>query len=160
MRKISYFNNILAKTNKEIGLPEILSIIGNGKLKSLTDQIKNEPDKEKRNDLKKKLPAVTISGTFSNSHSIKDFKEHSGLISIDIDDIQEPHYLKEKISLDKYTYVAFISPSGKGLKVIVKIEPNKENHLKNFYALQEYYETEYNISIDETSMINNKHTRT
>jgi hypothetical protein len=149
MPTISYFNSVKDKTNIEKELSEVLSIIKNGKLKALTQSIKQEPDKEKRSALKIKLPAVTISGTFNNSHKADDFKEHSGLMGIDIDDIPEPAKLKEKISNDKYTYACFISPSGNGLKVIVKIKPDRETHLQHFISLQAYYKNHYDIQIDE-----------
>jgi superfamily II DNA helicase RecQ len=49
---------------------------------------------------------------------------------------------------DVYTFVAFRSPSGNGIKLIVKINPSIDTHLEQFLALQKYYQEEYHIEID------------
>ncbi|MFA5299891.1 MAG: BT4734/BF3469 family protein, partial [Lutibacter sp.] len=51
-----------------------------------------------------------------------------------------------QICEDKYTFAAFISPSGDGLKVLVKIPPEIENHEKYYFGLIKKYP-----SLDTTS---------
>ena len=65
-------------------IDEILERIKNGTSKELVKSIRDERDKPKRNELKKLLPAVCFSGTFTkrNDNSIT---EHSGLICLDFD---------------------------------------------------------------------------
>ena len=50
---------------------------------------------------------------------------------------------KEYIIKDKYTYSCFISPSGDGIKVLVKIPAEPENHLKYWEALKDYYNNDH-----------------
>ena len=65
-------------------LNSILARIQDGKSKELVKEIRKEKDKDKRNQLKQKLPAICFSGTFTkrNDNSIN---EHSGLICLDFD---------------------------------------------------------------------------
>lgn len=74
-----------------------------------------------------KLPTVAIHGVFKNFREKKDFIESSGLIILDIDDI-DPNDNLEEIKSDigenyESVLATFISPSGNGLKVIYYIDP-------------------------------------
>jgi len=151
MSQISYFNRVTASSDKEINISDAYKLIGNGKLRDITQRVKSETDKKKRNKLKvSKLPAVTVSGTFANgSQKISDFVKHSGLMQIDIDEIDNPEAIKEQLKKDNYTNCCFISPSGNGVKVIVKIKADIHTHLQTFKSLQKYYFEKYNIEIDE-----------
>jgi hypothetical protein len=55
---------------------------------------------------------------------------------------------KLKLSKDKYVYSVFVSPSGKGLKIIVKIPADIDNHVNYFISLEEYFDSPY---FDKTS---------
>ena len=48
---------------------------------------------------------------------------------------------KERLSKNKYVYCVFISPSGKGLKAIVKIPAQVENHRSYFNSLKTYFKS-------------------
>ena len=50
---------------------------------------------------------------------------------------------KDEIAKDKYVYSVFISPSGNGLKVLIKIPADAENHTKYFNSLEKYFNSEY-----------------
>ncbi len=60
----------------------IVERIRNGKDRTLTDMLRMQPDPEKRKEIKKKLPAICFSGTFSKREDAGLIK-HSGLIAID-----------------------------------------------------------------------------
>ena len=107
----------------------ILKRIQEGSSKDLVKKIRAEKNKENRNILKQKLPAICFSGTF-NKRNDNALKEHSGLICLDFDGYPSNKVMlmeKEKLSKDKYVYCVFISPSGKGLKALVKIPADAEN---------------------------------
>ena len=57
----------------------ILKRIQEGSSKDLVKKIRAEKNKENRNILKQKLPAICFSGTF-NKRNDSALKEHSGLI--------------------------------------------------------------------------------
>jgi hypothetical protein len=55
---------------------------------------------------------------------------------------------KENLSKNKYVFSVFISPSGNGLKVLVKIPADAENHTMYFNSLEKYFNSAY---FDKTS---------
>ena len=70
---------------------EVLDRIKDGKSKELIESIRilSEEDKEQRNELKKRLPAICFSGKFTK-RADNAIQEHSGLICLDFDDFKCP----------------------------------------------------------------------
>jgi hypothetical protein len=93
-----------------------------------------------------KIPAVTISGTFQNNVSNANLQQHSGLICIDFDAVEDVAQLKRELEKDPYTFAALLSVSGNGLAALVRIEP--EQHLAAFEGLKAYYFKNYGQLID------------
>ena len=123
---------------------------GAGATKGLVQKIRLEKRKPERNELKKQLPAICFSGTF-NKRSDASILNHSGLICLDFDGYEKQKELlqdKETISKNKYTFSVFISPSGNGLKVLVKIPADTENHTNYFNSLEKHFNSPY---FDKTS---------
>jgi len=125
-----------------VNIDKILDRIKEGKSKDLVKSIRKETDKTKRNELKKNLPAICFSGTFTNRKDTS-IIEHSGFICLDFDGYEKRKNMmsaKQKISKDKYTYSVFVSPSGNGLKVLVKIPKDVENHINYFLSNSSLWE--------------------
>ena len=119
----------------------ILSRIKEGKSKELIEKIRKEKDKELRNKIKQQLPAICFSGEFSDRKD-KSILKHSGIICLDFDGFKTKKELlnkKQEIKNDVHTHSVFISPSGNGLKVLVKVPSDIDNHVKYFMSLQDYY---------------------
>lgn len=128
----------------------ILERIREGATKELVKRIRIEKDKGERNELKKQLPAICFSGVF-NKRNDTSLTQHSGLICLDFDNypnVKEMRQDKEKLSRSKYVYSVFISPSGNGLKVLVKIPPDADNHINYFNSLAKHFDSQY---FDKTS---------
>lgn len=125
--------------HKDVSLS--ISRIRDGACKDTVEAIRSENDKTKRNELKKKLPAICYSGRFSK-RSDDAIIEHSGLICIDFDGFIDEWALldaRARLTADKYSYCVFTSPSGDGLKVLVKIPKDPANHKNYFLSLEKYY---------------------
>jgi len=123
---------------------------GAGATKDLVKRIRLEKNKPERQELKKQLPAICFSGTF-NKRTDASLLEHSGLICLDFDGYTKQKELlqdKENLSKNKYAFSVFISPSGNGLKVLVKIPADAENHTMYFNSLEKYFNSAY---FDKTS---------
>ena len=123
----------------------ILQRIKEGKNQDLVKKIRAEKDKTKRNELKKNLPAICFSGKF-NKRSDSSIVEHSGLICLDFDGYEKKKNLledKENFQNNKFVYSVFVSPSGNGLKVLVKIPPKPQNHTKYFNSLKKEFNSSY-----------------
>jgi succinate dehydrogenase flavin-adding protein (antitoxin of CptAB toxin-antitoxin module) len=129
---------------------KILDRIKDGATKELVKKIRLEKDKGDRNELKKQLPAICFSGTF-NKRADSGLIEHSGLICLDFDGYTKQKELlqdKENLSKNKYVFSVFISPSGNGLKVLVKIPADPDNHTNYFNSLEKYFNSPF---FDKTS---------
>ena len=129
---------------------KILERVKDGSSKELVKKIRSEKGKPERNEIKKQLPAVCFSGTF-NKRSDSSLIEHSGLICLDFDGYEKTKELlhdKENLSKNKYVFAVFISPSGNGLKVLVKIPEDPDNHVNYFNSLEKYFNSPY---FDKTS---------
>ena len=81
--------------------------------------------------MKSKLPVAMFSGVFKGRRD-DDLMEHSGLIVLDFDHIRVDEY-KPLIGTDEYVRACWTSPSGDGLKVLVKVT-NPERHRDHFRA--------------------------
>ena len=144
--RVTLFKNIKeteAPFYREVDV--VLQRIKEGASKHLVKTIRVTKDKAERNELKKKLPAICFSGIF-NKRLDSAISEHSGIICLDFDGYEKKKILlehKEKLTKDNYVYSVFISPSGNGLKALVKIPAIADNHVNYFNSLQKYFDSTY-----------------
>ena len=103
-----------------ISIDTILSRLKESKSKDIVLQIRKSANKEERTILKKKLPCILFGGKF-NRRSIDGLIEHSGLMVIDLDNIEDIVATKEYLTSIPYVLLSFVSPSGTGLKFVIKI---------------------------------------
>lgn len=136
----------------EINYRQFKSDIITGKYADLVYQIRQEADKKKRQNLKKKLPAITPSGHFKYKDSQKEnLISHSGYISIDIDNLDpdEIPETKQKLADDPYVDFVSLSVSGNGLFAFVRVLPSAEKHKAIAANLIDYYRDTYDIYLDK-----------
>lgn len=153
--KVSFFENVTARNNVSVFLSEVLSMIQNGHCQGT---IENVRDAKKQGFLKllderkKKLPAFTPSGIFKNGHSKKDLLKYSPVIVLDIDKVGEEKAedVKQQAAKINKTYSAFISPSGEGLKILVKSNSTVYSHEQAFNQVAGYYEKKLGVEIDKS----------
>ena len=143
----SLFKNLYVKTPEgSIDVNQLIEFVKYPYLESKIDHLRSLDQVEYKNQ-KKSLPAVTLSGVFSgrkNSCLI----EHSGLMQIDFDAVENYNEHRKALIEDPYTYVLFQSPSGKGIKMLVKVYPSVDTHKAQFFALEKYYLEEYRLKMD------------
>ena len=130
-RKISSFlttrnTKVINDANNTVGW--FLTMIKEGVYKNDIQKIR-DGDAE----VKKKLPTIAFHGVFEAFREKKDFIEASGLIILDIDDIEDDlEDVKEDIMDSSNNILAvMISPSGNGIKVLYYVNPdiiNAENY--------------------------------
>lgn len=92
---------------------------------------------------------VTFSGTFSTRKDTNLIK-HSGLITIDLDDLENPQAIKKLLLEDEFleTALLFFSPSGNGIKWIVEIDLTEHSHFKCFKAISNYLMYQHQLKVD------------
>lgn len=101
---------------------------------------------------KKSLPAFTPSAKFVGGRKLEYLAEYSNCIILDIDKLSTEALQKTKqiANQSEFTFACFISPSGNGLKILVKIDTPKSEHKETFLLIQEYYEKLLNLEIDKS----------
>ncbi|MDX9798987.1 MAG: BT4734/BF3469 family protein [Bacteroidales bacterium] len=157
MGRITIFKNIHSTSNPfHRDIMMVLERIKDGSSKDKIEQIRKCKTKEERNRLKKELPSICFSGIFKVRK--KDAcLEHSGFICLDFDSFETKNdrlLKKEHLENDPYTFSVFTSPSGDGLKVVVKIPPSIEHHEAYFESLKDYYNCpHFDISTKDISRV-------
>lgn len=104
---------VFTRPNEQTTLEKILIDIKAGKWK--TSVIKCYDDITKKDW----LPVFTPTGTF-NHRSIRGLEEYNGIICLDIDNVEDPKTLKHATSKIPWIHASFTTPSGKGVKVLVR----------------------------------------
>lgn len=142
MSKISLFTPAFSKApSSEIEIGEFITNVQFGKWRTEVDAVRNEPDPDKRKQLKQSVAGVTISGTFTERKE-SNLVAHSSFLCVDIDGYTN----REHLLSDPYTYALFSSISNSGLAILVKIDQTK--HKESFRWIQEHYFKSYGIPID------------
>ena len=143
--KVTIFKDVKStKAPHHIQLATALSRIQRGKSKDLIHEIR-EGNKEK----KLELPVVCFSGEFS-SRADEALFEHSGYIVLDFDHV-DVEATKTALATDDYIYACWVSPSGDGIKALVRIT-NPERHRDHFRALTAYLSRQHGLEVDETGI--------
>lgn len=124
-----------AKHHKAVSL---LQLIGSDfGLEKRILQLRAEVDPAKRKELKDALPIVVWAGKFSKRGNAN-LTAHAGLLVLDFDKLEPDTLaaLRAKVVADPHTFGAFTSPSGNGLKAVVRIEPRPTSNEEHAHAWQ------------------------
>jgi hypothetical protein len=138
---------------KEIN--EVLNSFKDGHNKSQIEKIRSTKEKTERNDFKAKLKSICFSGEFSR-RAAKNIIKHSGFACLDFDDLpsfEDAVCLRDSLQDNEYIYSAFISPSGNGVKAIVKIPNEIENHKKYYEAICETFDSFLDTKTKDVSRV-------
>jgi putative DNA primase/helicase len=150
-QEISLFQGIDPKPIEQTTWAALIEQIRSDKhpQRLLIESIRKEPDRDKRNKLKKKLRAFTASGVFSYRKN-SNVTTASGFIIADLDHIPDVTTLMKILKDDPYTWFCFVSPSGDGIKVGIRAKgiKNDADHKTLFAAVEHYFFEVYGIKID------------
>jgi hypothetical protein len=133
---ISRYNGILPEPIGRTTWQKAIDEIRSDQHKPMIDKLRAESNENKREDLKKKLPSVTFSGTFPYRNKCH-IQDSTGFITADIDHIgEQTDEIKAKLSRDPYVWFCFTSPSLNGLKIGLRAHGIKPiMTIKNFMRL-------------------------
>jgi len=135
---ITAFKNIWSKEPHYISVELALNRIKNGNSKKLVEEIRNTLDKEKAAELKKNLPCICFSGKFGSDRKDEQIITHSKYLVLDFDNVYELRDKQTEIISNPFVYACWVSPSGNGLKALIKIADGKK-HREHFEALEEIF---------------------
>lgn len=147
--QISIFKDLYKSKQVPYNVPLYKSLerIKHGKSKETVFYAREAlPNKEEYNKRKSKLPCIVFAGVFKERNT-KSLVKHSGLMIIDFDKFKEKKELTNtlvELKNNKHIVTAFISPSGNGIKALVKIPPcNAIEHTRYFKAFDKEFQYEY-----------------
>ncbi len=151
MTKVSIFKNFnVIAGNKDI--ETIAELIRSGQFKSQIEDLQkihisgNHKEYSKK---KKSLLAFTPSALYQGGRKAEFLQEYSRIIILDIDKLGDKlDEIKHKAISCKYTYCCFVSPSGQGIKILVRTNSSTSKHKEAFLKIQSYYEKLLNVKID------------
>ena len=125
---------------KGVEVVRVLDDIQSGKYKREISKIRFQETKKERDALKIKLCGYTFAGTFTTRNKVS-LKKSSGLACLDFDHVKDLNKTSQEINNDEYTFSSFVSPSGDGLKVLVKIPPvgDDKTYKEYYYSIMEHY---------------------
>jgi len=131
--KVSIYKDFNDLQGHQVSILGALERIRTGKSKALVEKAREAKTKKEADELKKKLPAVCFSGTFSKRKD-SELLEHSGYIVLDFDNVADMAQKRNELCSVGYITAVWVSPSGKGLKALVQIEW-KTKHKEHFDSL-------------------------
>ncbi len=162
----SYFLPPITNTRPALSvtLEEVYEMIISEKWAQTTRSLRSFRKGEQADFKRRQLPFVTFSGIFSARHS-EHIVRHSGLMCFDFDHVGDEiavRKLQQLLVADPTLNVqlAFRSPSGDGLKVVVECFSLTDNanklirwHNAQYAHIASYIEQRYNVKVDKTNDI-------
>lgn len=145
--QVTIYKNIFKKRKEDAWIVPIATALKRIKEGSSEETIKKVRQGNK--EQKKSLPVVLFSGEFGDRKD-EGIQRHSSFIVLDFDHI-DVEKSKPILSTDPYVYACWVSPSGDGLKAIVRIT-NPERHRDHFRALVSYFDKQYQLEVDSTGI--------
>ena len=138
-----------------LNFENIFLAIKEGEFKSEITEIRNylkENNKNKSDELKNNLLSFTVSAIFDEKRRKERVIKYYGVMVLDIDDLkdeEEVERIKKEVEKIEYTKMAFVSPSGLGLKIIVETNnTDVERHTEVYKELVNYYGNQLNVKFD------------
>ena len=158
--EVSLFSSVFSKAAKRYSLDNVLKSFASRRYAKTIREARGYlrcGDIEMYKACKSMLPVVAFSGVFENGHSKADLIHYNHIVIIDIDHLSEEALpmVAQQLQQDEYVFAYWKSPSGQGLKGLVRISDNNEmpideHHRQAFRQLTDRFKTHYSIDIDQS----------
>jgi hypothetical protein len=150
--KVSVYQNFAAKLESR-SFMEIFQAIKSGTYEADINSIRyaiHKGDNPRADKIKNGLLAFTASGTFGASRTKANITTYSQIIGLDFDHIPvcEISQVVTMVNECEYTFASFISPSGEGIKVFIKIDSNAEQHTIAYNQVANFYKNSTGFDFD------------
>lgn len=152
-KRVSLFRRITDVKNPiKYNLDDILEMIRTGNqfdLKKKVQDVRNAKDKDEKDMMKKRIPAVIWNGTFESKNK-NSLLAYSSFTALDFDHIpsEEMQDFADRLKQSPHVYAGFTTSSGEGYKAIIlhdNLEPLYHDDL--YEQLLDYY----NCEVKDTS---------
>jgi len=153
MENINFFNSVKELQFKKMEVQKVLQQIQKGSWKKQINDMRyhvKNGNEDEAEEIKRNLPCMTISATFKERRKKDYLESYTGLLHLDYDKLENAEEVKTNLISIPYTYSAFISPSGNGVKVLVWSDNAMSSHEVAFNSLREYYDKIVNVESDSS----------
>lgn len=153
--QVTWFDSCYRKTHTVMTLEQVVMRANDAMHKQVIKQIEAAAargDKAGADQLKRSLPAVVFGGVFRGGHAISNLVRGSGLLVLDFDKLSLEQVdaalgrLREQISV----VMAAPSPTGRGVKVVVRTDHDPAVHAEVFAAVSKYFEELLQLEVDQS----------
>lgn len=147
---VSFFRSVTTnEEHKRITLEQAITLIQKGGFKKHIEEVRqfdSEGNKKAKDNVKKQLPTISFQGVFDTFRKANNFEEATGIVTVDIDDIEDDiDDIKEDIMEDNdHVFSVMVSPSGTGVKVLHYIEKELIT-AENYKQINKYLKEEYSV---------------
>lgn len=143
----------LVNTGATYSFEDIVNIIKSNELKEetlLVRELHLQKKEREKKAVKLGLPAPMFSGKFSNNRKEKDIEEYYQYVIVDVDGLTNEQVIeaKQKAIDIEYSLLVFVSPSGTGVKIIVKVDSPMKFHKKACEFVYDYYDCFLGFKVD------------
>lgn len=126
------------------------------RLRSMIAELRRLPyGSDEYAEAKRHLPAFTPAGSFTERRA-DGLDHHFGRVVIDLDDLgslAEAQGLRDRIAARADTCMAFVSPSGLGVKVVLEVDPvpaNAAEHTAAWNTASDILKRAFGVQVDES----------
>lgn len=154
MKRITVFVGFV-KVVKQMLISEMFELIKSDKNKEQVLEARRcleAGDKAGYERIKKNMEAYTPSGEFLGGRNMNCQVGYSQVVGLDLDNVGAGKVaeLKKRAADCVYTLAAYISPSGRGLKIFVQVDSNAEHHKLAFKKLSDFYGALLAVTVDSS----------
>ncbi|MBF0500022.1 MAG: DUF3631 domain-containing protein [Candidatus Riflebacteria bacterium] len=153
-------NSFITEPQRNISIAEAVNLIRSGAVQAQVTRLRKlltDGNSSAYSDEKRNLPGITWIGTFSQRNG-DSCTCYSGNVILDIDHIgADLQRIRALFEADEHVVVVFLSPSGDGLKVVVRIDlsslpetPDKNAFPAAWYAAADHFERLTGVKADKS----------
>jgi hypothetical protein len=144
-----FFNVVI----EQLPLEEMLERIKTGFYSQTVERLRERlqgGDEKGFNEGKRGLMAFTICASYDGGRKEEYRTDYWGNLVLDLDKLphEEMGRVLKLIRDCRFTLACFVSPSGRGLKIITHVNTGATEHLRAFLRVQRYYEELTGVKID------------
>ena len=147
--KVSVFDNAFGGDPRTASLESVINDIRSERYAEQVEGLRellHAGDRDGYNREKRGLPAFTMSAICSGRTILV---SHSGVIQADLDGLNGTLFkVRDKVKADPHVAGGFVSPSGAGLKLGIRVPANQGGHGESFQAVERYISETYGVEID------------
>jgi hypothetical protein len=150
--RVAFLASVFNQSADNCSLLKALQAIRDGVWKDPVEALRAIPrsDAQRYDKQKTKLPAFMASMSSKGGTKSTDIRTHSGFLQLDIDKIGADHVVetRNRLGADPHVAAAWISPSGDGVKALMRIPADSYSHQASFLEAEKYIKATYKYTID------------